>query len=62
MGQSRGNVAIGRALGGTGTSARAWSPSMQPLAPEVSLRSPVLFRPPRASITSSSTMGYNISD
>ena len=38
MGQSRGNMAINRASGRAVTSARAWSPSMQPLAPKVPLR------------------------
>ena len=47
IGLSRGNAAIDRASGGAGTSALAWSPSMQRLAPEVSLRTSVLLRPPR---------------
>ena len=37
MGQSRSDVALGRASGGASTRARAWSLSMQPLAPEVPL-------------------------
>ena len=45
MGQSRGNVAIDRASGGAGAGARAWSPSMQPLAPEVPLRTSGPLRP-----------------
>ena len=46
MGQSRGNVAIGRASGVAGTNTRAWSPSMQPLATEVTLRTSGPIRPP----------------
>ena len=46
MEQSRGNVAIDRASGGAGTIARAWSPSMQPLAPEVFLRTSGSLRQP----------------
>ena len=45
MEPSRGNVAIDRASGGAGTSARAWSPLMQPLAPGVLLRTSVPLRP-----------------
>ena len=47
MGQSQGNVAIDKAPRGAGTSARAWNPPMQPLAPEVFLRSSGRFRPQR---------------
>ena len=46
MGQSRGNATVHRASGGAGTSSRAWSPSMQPLAPGVLLRTPGPLRPP----------------
>ena len=46
MGQSRGHVAMDRAPGGAGTRARAWSPSMQPLAPEVFLHTSGPLRPP----------------
>ena len=45
IGQSRGNAAIDKASGGAGASARAWSPSMQPLAPEASLRTSGKLRP-----------------
>ena len=45
-GQSRVNVAIDRASGGEGTSARALSPSMQLHSPEVFLRTSVPIRPP----------------
>ena len=44
--QSRGNVAIDRVSGSAGTSARAWSPTIQPLAPEVFLRISGPLRPP----------------
>ena len=47
MGQSRRNVAIDRASDGAATSARASSPSMQPLALEVSLRTSGPLRPRR---------------
>ena len=45
MGLSRGNAAEDRASGGAGTSARAWSPLMQPHAPGVLLRTSRPHRP-----------------
>ena len=53
MGQSRDDMEIDRASGGAGTSARSRSFPMQPLAPEVVLRTSGPLRPPRSSRASS---------